>query len=203
MAKASVPYMTAYGNITKVLERIRKAPTPERFTQDFLGTKLNLKGGGARPVIAFLKRTGFLGADGTPTSIYTRFRNESQGGAAAAEALRIGYAALYEVNEYVHEAKDSDLKGIVVQVTGAEPNSQMVRVVVHSFKALRAFASYNGDVAEGEAVEEDTNLLRNGAPSGGAVSGIRLGYTINLNLPATSDIAVFNAIFKSLREHLL
>ena len=34
-------------------------------------------------------------------------------------------------------------------------------------------------------------------------AGLRLGYTINLNLPATTDIAVFNAIFKSLREHLL
>jgi hypothetical protein len=33
--------------------------------------------------------------------------------------------------------------------------------------------------------------------------GLRLGYNINLNLPATSDIAVFNAIFKSLRENLL
>jgi hypothetical protein len=32
---------------------------------------------------------------------------------------------------------------------------------------------------------------------------IRFGYTINLNLPATSDIAVFDAIFKSLRDHLL
>jgi hypothetical protein len=35
------------------------------------------------------------------------------------------------------------------------------------------------------------------------LSALSLGYTINLNLPATSDIAVFNAIFKSLREHLL
>jgi hypothetical protein len=33
--------------------------------------------------------------------------------------------------------------------------------------------------------------------------GLNLSYTINLNLPATSDQAVFNAIFKSLREHLI
>ena len=33
--------------------------------------------------------------------------------------------------------------------------------------------------------------------------GLNLAYTINLNLPATSDIAVFNAIFKSLKENLL
>jgi hypothetical protein len=33
--------------------------------------------------------------------------------------------------------------------------------------------------------------------------GINLSYTINLNLPAATDIGVFNAIFKSLKEHLL
>jgi hypothetical protein len=36
-----------------------------------------------------------------------------------------------------------------------------------------------------------------------AKSGINLSYTINLNLPATADQAVFNAIFRSLKEHLL
>ena len=36
-----------------------------------------------------------------------------------------------------------------------------------------------------------------------SAAGINLGYTINLHLPPTSDIAVFNAIFSSLREHLL
>ncbi len=32
---------------------------------------------------------------------------------------------------------------------------------------------------------------------------LNLGYTINLNLPETTDIEVFNAIFKSLRANLL
>jgi hypothetical protein len=33
--------------------------------------------------------------------------------------------------------------------------------------------------------------------------GMNLSYTINLNLPATTDVAVFNAIFKSPKENLL
>ncbi len=32
---------------------------------------------------------------------------------------------------------------------------------------------------------------------------LNLSYTINLNLPETSDIQVFNAIFRSLKENLL
>ena len=67
MTESKLPYVTAYGNITKALEKIQQAATPDRFTQDFLATKLGLKGGTPKPVIPFLKRLGFLGSDGVPT----------------------------------------------------------------------------------------------------------------------------------------
>ena len=208
MAGANVPYLTGYGNITKALERIKTAQVPPRFSQDFLETKLSMKGGSARPVIPFLKRTGFLGADGTPTPLYRRFRNESQGGAAAAAALRIGYAPLYEINEYLHDATDSILKGVVVQQTGAEPSSSMVKAIVGSFKALKAFADFDAAAErEGTPIEAtppaEAREVESADTSGGTPAGIKLGYTINLNLPATTDIAVFDAIFKSLKENLL
>ncbi len=169
MAEASVPYVMAYGNITKAFDRIKEAQPPPRFTQDFLATKLNLKGGGARPIIPFLKRTGFLGSDGTPTELYRMFRGTAaQSGAAAAEGLRTGYARLYEVNEYVHDVKDEDLKGIVVQVTGMEPGSSTVPAIMGSFKALRAFANFDahcrrrGDSRRG--AETRPNRPRSGRP---------------------------------------
>ena len=203
MAEQTIPYVTSYGAITKALEKIKHASTPDRFTQDFLATKLGLKGGSPKPVIPFLKRTGFLASAGNPTPLYKRFRNPSQSGAAAAEALRHGYTGLYEVNEYVHDLNDSDLKGLVVQVTGQEGDSSTTRAMIGSFKALKRFADFEADA--GAATEEETADIDESIPPGGGdgVAGIRLGYTINLNLPATSDIAVFNAIFKSLREHLL
>jgi hypothetical protein len=201
MAENRVPYVPAYGNITKALQRIKSASTPDRFTQDFLATKLDLKGGSPKPVIPFLKRTGFLASDGTPTDLYKRFRNQSQSGAAAADAMRIGYRLLYEINEYAHDAGDGELKGLIVQATGADENSSTAKAIFGSFRALKDFADF--DAKPGAPDEEETESgevldRRDGGPP-----GIKLGYTINLHLPATSDIAVFNAIFKSLREHLL
>jgi hypothetical protein len=201
----TLPYVMAYGNITKALDRIKTASTPPRFTQDFLATTLNMKGGSARPVIPFLKRTGFLGGDGVPTALYNRFRNGEQSGAAAAEALRTGYQPLYEANEYVHGAKDSEIRGLVVQITGLAGDSSTAKAVVGSFKALRAFADFSATADEQPASPSDADeqLVPSPVPVGDYAHHIKLGYTINLNLPATSDIAVFNAIFKSLREHLL
>lgn len=210
MPEAKVPYMQAYGNITKALQKIKSASTPDRFTQDFLATKLGLKGGSAKPVLPFLKRTGFLSSDGSPTSLYRRFRNPAASGAAAAEALRTGFAALYEINEYAHAASDEELKGIVVQATGLEEASSTVRAIVKSFRAVQAFADFDAvaDAGDGDGDDGDDAGGGDGGGAGGGGGGgadrsINLGYTINLQLPATSDIAVFNAIFKSLREHIL
>lgn len=208
-ASSKVPYLQAYGNLKKALDRISKATVPPRFTQDFLSTTLDLSGGGARPVVPFLKRAGFLTSDGTPTDLYRQFRNPSLQGAAAAQALRNAYSVLYASNEYVHDANDKDLKGLIIQVTGLEESSKLVSAMVASFKTLREYADFNtGPPAstdhlrsdEEPRADADSNDRRFALESQGS---LRLGYTINLNLPATTDITVFNAIFKSLREHLL
>lgn len=202
MADSKIPYVAAYGNITKALEKIKKASTPAKFSQDFLATKLDMKGGSAKPVIPFLKKTGFLASDGAPTALYERFRNDHETGSAAADALRVGFGALYDVNEYVHEATDNEIKGLIVQVTGSEKDSSTVGAILGSFKALKAFADFDAKSPDPKVSEETGKPTPVRLPSE-LPTALNLGYTINLHLPATSDIAVFNAIFKSLTENLL
>jgi hypothetical protein len=206
MSDHNIPYVAAYGNITKALQAIQKAQTPDRFTQDFLATKLGLKGGSARVVIPFFKKTGLLGSDGTPTDLYKRFRNPSHSKGAAATALRKGFGALYEINEYAHDLNDKELKGIIVQATGLDDNASTIRSIIGSFKALRAFADFDAaerqDVVMEETATRDTDD-QSVREDHALPSQLKLGYTINLQLPATSDISVYNAIFKSLRTHLL
>jgi hypothetical protein len=86
----------------------------------------------------------------------------------------------------------------------------VVANVLGCIKQLKKFAKWDAAAAiEGKdkPVVPTTPVLdqsRLGLPSSGQLSvGLNLGYTINLNLPATSDPAVFNAIFRALKEHLL
>ncbi len=199
-----LPYVNAYGNIKKALEKIQTASTPPRFTHDFLATKLGMSGGSARPVVPFLKRIGFIGSDGSPTDLYKQFRGtESERGAAAAEGLRRGYAPLYEVNEYAHELGEPALKALIVQVTGEEKDSLTVNLTAKSFKVLNEFADHDASIDKAPEAEPGSSDGREALGSVVQPAALGLNYTINLQLPATSDIAVFNAIFKSLREHLL
>ena len=114
------------------------------------------------------------------------------------------------MNEYVHDATDDGLLGVVVQVTGGEPDSASTKAIVASFKALKDFAVFANSDEEDEDVNTEEEDKQDDAKEDRALhsgkslkTAIGLSYTINLNLPATSDIKVFDAIFSSLKQHLL
>ena len=99
----TLPYMTSTGLVTRILNKIKEAKTPERFSQDFLDTVLGFSGGSARSFISLAKRIGLINSDGTPSDLYRRFRgSEDESRAAMAEAVRKGYAGLYRRNEFAH-----------------------------------------------------------------------------------------------------
>ena len=202
----SLPYLVSPGSIKTALEKIRQAATPERVTQDFVSTKLAIKGGTGNALIPFLKKIGLVNSDGTPTDIYKRYRNPATGGVAIASAVKIGYKKLADTNEYFYDLNDNDLKALIVQVTGAEQDSQVVKLTASTLKTLKAFAKFDGSSELESEIEADKGSpeppVRNGrAPT--SAGTVNFSYTINLNLPATSEQAVFNAIFRSLKEHLL
>lgn len=207
--ESALPYLASPGSIKTALERIRQAATPDRVTRDFVTTKLGIKGGTGAALIPYLKKIGLVNSDGTPTEIYKQFRNSTTGSAAIASAIKLGYKKLAQVNEYFYELNDKDLQALIVQVAGTEAGAPVAKLTFSTLKALRAFADFE-EAAEAGETRDDTSTaaaLRTGDRSEGAIQsskvGMNLSYTINLNLPATSDQAVFNAIFRSLREHLL
>ncbi len=204
----SIPYLASPNSIKTALEKIRQAATPDRVTGDFVTTKLNIKGGTGAAIIPFLKKIGLVGSDGVPTNLYKQFRNEATGKAAIASAVKAGYKSLGDINEYFYDLSDKDLKSLIVQVSGAESESSVVKLTLSTFKALKTFASFEESLpAEASSVASvKTDIIQSFTPPPQPLLhngiGMNLSYTINLNLPPTSDQAVFNAIFRSLKEFL-
>lgn len=209
----NLPYSTSVGTLEKILEKIKSASVPERFTQDFVNTKLAMKGGTANSCIPILKKMGLVGSDGSPTELYKEFRNPRKSPTALGKAFKRLYERLYEMNEYIHDAQDSDVLGLIVECTGGERNSAATKYTLSTFNMLRKHAEFDIEPEESDFIENaeptprhieqhlpNINSATNSNPS---QKGINLSYTINLNLPATKDIEVFNAIFRSLKQHLL
>lgn len=213
----ALPYLAAPTNIPKALEKIRSAPTPPKVTQDFVKAKLQIPSSSGNQMTAYLKRIGFVAADGAPSELYAKYRNTKTAGGAIAKAIRIAYAPLYEHNEYAHDLSETDLRGLIVQVTGWAAEAKTVDLTLRCISLLKAQAKFDDGPEENTNEPEPEKPAPTPQPTVPAVVppstpdthpkhkrlGMNLSYTINLNLPPSTDIAVFNAIFKSLKENLL
>jgi hypothetical protein len=209
MAGTSLPYLHSPGSLKTALERIRAATTPERVTLDFVNNTLQIKGGTGSALIPFFKKIGLVSSDGTPTELYKRVRNPSLGGTAIAEAIKSGYAPLRQVNESFYDLPEKDLNNLILQVTGLAHDNQVAKLTCSTLKSLKAFADFKTPLAEEVLIPKESVSIAIPSSGGPATRfetqrlGLNLAYTINLNLPATPDQAVFNAIFKALKEHLI
>lgn len=127
-----------------------------------------------------------------------------------AKAIKSAYADVYARNEYAHSLSKQELEGLIVEITGLEKGSGTARAITGTFEALKAFADFK---VKPEITEDKEQVQNEPTPlpkdpdarqrHGNKSVPIGISYTINLVLPKTEDVAVFNAIFKSLRENLL
>jgi uncharacterized protein DUF5343 len=207
------PYVNAYNGIPKLFEKIKTAAVPPKFTVDFVTSMLDLKSSSYRAMIPLLKRLGFIDAANAPTQAYKDYREDSLSGTIMAERLREAYRPLFQANEYAWKMDKKDVMSKLRSITGAAEDDANIQYVASTFLELSKLASWSGAAPrlrrEGAGSGEGTG---SGTGEGGGQrreqreeleGGLRLSYTINLNLPATTEIEVFNAIFKSLRENLL
>lgn len=204
--QGGIPYSTSPGVLKKALELIIPAERPDKFAANYMATILKLTGGGARAVPPFLKKMQFIGSDGAPTILYSKFKTDSGRSQAAYEGLRNAFGELFRRNEYIHKADENTIKDVIVEITGLKKTDHIVRLMYSSFDAVRGFVS--GDmvsISESGRSDNDENPNNVKADGGGHLSVSRLGlsYQINIVLPETENVSVFNAIFRSLRDNLL
>ncbi|MAN79459.1 MAG: hypothetical protein CMF64_03590 [Magnetovibrio sp.] len=122
-----------------------------------------------------------------------------------AAGIRQGYPDLFSRHEYANQINKNELEGLVLEVTGLEKKSQVVGAIIGTFEALKAFADFEiTDDQLGGAEQEPENIKEDVRSSDGRADfQFGLGYTVNINLPETTNVAVYDAIFKSISEHLV
>jgi len=202
----NLPYTTSPGTLKKILEKVITAERPTKVSYDFLDTTLGFSGGSAKQALSIMRRLGLVGADGSPTETYAKFKTESGRPAAALAALRSGFPEIFKRNEYAHRANEQKLSDIVVEITGLTKTDGVARSIIATFLAVQSFlkdAEILDDKPKSREVDENEEDDTKKTKSNPRLDKLGIAYNINVILPETSNVDVFNAIFKSLKENLL
>ncbi|TXH34087.1 MAG: hypothetical protein E6Q98_19755 [Rhodospirillaceae bacterium] len=203
-----LPYTGSPGVFQRVLEKLPITEKPTVFNPDFLGTVLGATGGASRPIIPIMKATNLLSQSGTPTELYAQFQTEGGRAAAALQAMKNAYAEIFKRNQFAHKADENTLIDIIVSITGLPRSDKIVKYILNTFQIFQKYASSARDDAphgetpkgtpfQGENNRESEQMSNQRPPSLGLV------YNINIVLPETTNVEIYNAIFRSLRGNML
>lgn len=199
------PYMVSNNKIAPIFEKIEQAEKPTRFTHEFL-KKLGFSSSNDRAIIPLLKRLEFLTENGSPTEIYNDLKDKSRRPYVLAERMRDLYSDLFSINTTIHTTSEDEIKGAISRVTGKDAKS--VNRYYATFKALANLAKF----AEPPIKKKPEKKMEQSKPEeekpntevpGPSFRQPGFHYNIQIHLPATTDISVYNAIFKSLKDNLL
>lgn len=200
-------YIQTYGQLPEFFNRLSQGQAPEKFTRQHL-KDLGFASTNFNAAIPLLKALGFLTADGVPTARYHAYRNGSLSKAIMGEALREAYGDLFTIKATPTQADRKLIEGKFKSAHNT--TDRMAQLMAATFYSLLGLADMTEKPASPtKEVQASPVDLAPGAPlvppkdEQHGSHRTSLHYNIQIHLPATKDVEVFNAIFKSLREHLL
>lgn len=202
-------YSVAIGRIPDLFEKIRDGQAPDQLSQQLL-KDWGFSSSNDRAFIPVLKELGFLSPDGKPTTRYHDYRDHSRSKSVMAEALREAYGDIFLIKEHPTDSDKTAIQGKFKSFHNVSDNvaSLMMKNFYELLKLSDLKATPKKKKKEEIKTEDKTkdeegngsNVDTNNLPP---IHGAGLHYNIQIHLPATKDVEVYNAIFKSLREHLI
>jgi hypothetical protein len=198
-------YTVAVGRIPDLFSKIREGQAPPLFSAQLL-KDWGFKSSNDRAAIPLLKELGFLSPDGKPTTLYHEYRDHSRSRSIMAEALRNAYEDIFLINEHPTDVDKTAIKGKFKSFHNVSDN--VASLMANTFYALLDLADLKAisnkkdkeKNKEEKPIEEKHETKKDIGKS--LVPATELHYNIQIHLPATKDVEVYNAIFKSLKEHL-
>ncbi|MGH9428292.1 MAG: DUF5343 domain-containing protein [Terriglobia bacterium] len=211
-------YTLKPNSVPAYFDAILDAQPPERFSVKFL-ENLGFTSTNDRLFIGILKDLGFLNRDGAPQPRYFEFLDRTRSKQILAEGIRDAFSDLFAINTLANALGVDEVRNKLRTLFTGKKTDLVIGNIAKTFRALCDYADFSTPLAGSRepavtesaveptpAAKRDQQASQGIADKAGAalakitVSGLQ--YHINIVLPDTRDQAVYDAIFKSLREHL-
>ena len=133
-----------------------------------------------------------------PHNVYTYF-----------EGIPYEYEYFYDGDNLILEEVKNKLKTL----TQGQKSDRVIEQMAMTFRALCSYADWTEHSTQKRVVEQKEDLdikentssivTRNSKSEVKTETGMNLHYNIQIHLPETTNMAVYDAIFQSLKKHLM
>ena len=204
-------YMTGIKRLPDILEAVQTAQAPKTFSTRFL-EQLGFKSKGDRLIIGVLKDIGFLDDKGVPKKRYYEFLDQTHSGSVLAEGIKEAWADLFAINVNAHQLTKDKFIGKLRTLSEGKLTQNVMQFHYTTFSSLVKNADFTSHLKKASAAVKPkeqkeerlaTDSTKGETPKkvGSKISG--LVYNIQIVLPESRDPTVYDALFRSLKEHLL
>ena len=203
-------YLTSTKNLESIINSVVNARAPERFTNKFL-EDLGYKSSNDRLVAGVFKALGLLDESGQPLNRYYEFLDQTQTFRILAIGIEEAYEDLFNLRKDAQNMTNDEVKNKLKTLTQGQKSDKVLSLMAMTFRALCDLADWSKDTNEkkvessAETVVETSIHTSSKEPNCVSTppSNMNLHYNIQIHLPETTNMAVYDAIFQSLKKHLL
>lgn len=201
-------YLVSTKNFEGIMNSIISARAPERFTNKFL-EDLGYKSSSDRLIVGMLKALGFLMDTGEPTQRYFDFLDQTQSKKVMAIGIQEAYEDLFNLYTKAYSLSNDEVKNKLKTITQGQKGPKVIESMARTFRVLCDYADWSDVSNKRVDDEKETNnkpeekLGEKDREEKNTTSQIGLVYNIQIHLPETSNMAVYDAIFQSLKKHLM
>lgn len=199
-------YLTSVKNFEGIMNSILGAKAPDRFTNKFL-EDLGYKSSNDRLILGVLKSLGFLNETGDPVQRYYDFLDQTQSRQILAVGIQEAYEDLFNINRDAQNLSQEEVKNKLKTLTQGKKGDRIIDNMARTFKTLCDYAEWNDSKEKSlqskikEPKEEVSTKKQTFSESKSANLGLH--YNIQIHLPETTNMAVYDAIFESIKRHLM
>lgn len=202
-------YLITTKNLSSIINSVVSAKAPERFTNKFL-EDLGFKSSNDRLYVGLFKALGLIDEAGQPTPRYYEFIDQTQTAHILAIAIEEAYEDLFNLRKDAQNMSNDEVKNKLKTLTQGQKSDTVLGNMASTFKALCSLADWNKQTStpteEPQEVASRSEPPMREAPittQTKQISDMNLHYNIQIHLPETTNMAVYDAIFQSLKKHLL
>ena len=206
-------YLTSVKNFEGIMNSILGARAPERFTNRFL-EDLGFKSSNDRLILGVLKSLGLLTDTGEPTERYYTFLDQSQSKKVIALGIQEAYEDLFNIKKDAQNMSQEEVKNKLKTLTQGSKGEKVIDSMARTFKTLCEYADWSEDFDDSN-IKDSKNIEEKSEPkyhseldrvhntTNNRPTTFDLNYNIQIHLPETSNMSVYDAIFQSLKKHLM